>query len=234
MKNLFPLISYDFKNIFRDPILVVLLFVPILIILLVRFGLPPLVDTFPVIEGYQFLIVMLFALLIASFPAFIISFIMLDEKDEGIFVYYKVLPLSDLKFLFYRLGFIILFAWFYSLILLITQTSVAISLWQMLLSALLFALIPPIITLITVTFSRNKIEGVTMMKVLNLLLFIPVAAFFIHSPWKYIFGIIPVFWSFQTMEITANTGLFLLCFFTGILLHAGLLLYILKFFIKRI
>ncbi len=234
MKNLFPLITYDFKNIFRDPILAVLLFVPVLIILLVRFGLPPLVDTFPVIAGYQFLIVTLFALLIASFPAFIVSFIMLDEKDEGIFVYYKVLPISDLKFFFYRLGFIVLFAWFYSLVLLITQTSVALSLWQMLLSTLLFALLPPILTLITVTFSRNKIEGVTMMKVLNLILFIPVAAFFIPSPLKYIFGIIPVFWSFRIMEITANNGLFLLCFFAGTFFHSGVLLFILKLFMKRI
>ena len=234
MKNLSAFVYYDFKNIFRDPILKLLLFVPVLIILLMRFGLPALVNAVPVIADYQFLILTLFGLIIASFPAFIISFVMLDEKDEGIFIYYKVLPMSNVKFFFYRLGFIILFAWFYSFVLIIVQKSVIMSFWEMFLSAFLFALLPPIITLITVTFSHNKIEGVTMMKFLNFILFLPVAAFFIHPPFKFIFGIIPVFWSFRIMETTASAGLFLFGFFAGMLLHFGVLLYMLRIFMKRV
>lgn len=234
MKNLTSLIYNDFRNIFRDDILKVLLFVPVIMILLIRFGLPPLVELVPDISDYQYLIVTLFGLIIASFPAFIISFIMLDEKDEGIFVVYKVLPLSDIKFFIYRLGFLILFSSFYSIILLTIQISITLAWWQVILSAFLFSLLPPAISLITVTFARNKIEGVTLMKFLNFFLFLPAAAFFIDSPLKFAFGIIPVFWTYQVMEVISQKVFFLLFFVTGSIFHLVLLFIVFKIFKKRI
>ncbi|MFO7658766.1 MAG: hypothetical protein R6W78_17025 [Bacteroidales bacterium] len=233
MKNIINLIINDFRNIFRDDILKVLLFVPVIMILLIRFGLPVLVELAPELSSYQFLIVTLFGLIIASFPAFIISFIMLDEKDEGIFIMYKVLPISGFRFFIYRLGFLICFSWVYSIILLVIQKSIVLSWWQVILPALLFSLLPPVITLLTVTFARNKIEGVTLMKFLNFILFLPVAGFFVVAPWKYFFGVIPVFWSFRMLEVAGQNSAFLLSFAIGFVLHVFLLWLIFRIFIKR-
>ncbi|MBN2609920.1 MAG: hypothetical protein JXB00_00015 [Bacteroidales bacterium] len=233
IKTIVSLIVNDFRNIFRDDILKVLLFVPVMMILLIRFGLPALVNLLPELQEYCFLIVALFGLVIASFPAFIISFIMLDEKDEGIFIMYKVLPMSDVKFFIYRLGFLICFSFFYSILLLVVQMSIILNWWQVVLAALLFSFLPPAITLLTVTFARNKIEGVTLMKFLNFILFLPVAGFFVPVPWKFIFGVIPVFWSFRVLEVMGQNTTFLLSFAIGTLLHGLLLWLIFRIFIKR-
>ena len=234
MKNLSALIINDFRNIFRDDILKILFFVPVIFILMLRFGLPLLLEYVPAITEYKFLIIGSLCLVTASFPAFIVSFIMLDEKDEGIFIMYKVLPMSDLKFFFYRVGFQITFSWIYTLLILLLSGSVEMLFWQKISAAFLFSLLPPLITLVSVTFARNKIEGVTIMKLMNFILFLPVAAFFIDLPWKYLFGIIPVYWSYQIMEVYNNNGMFLISLGIGISMHLLALRLIFRIFIKRI
>lgn len=218
MKNLQILIINDFKNIFRDNILKILLFVPLLMIVILQLGLPHLLRAAPEVSEYKFLLVTGFCLVIASFPSFIISFIMLDEKDEGIFVIYKALPISALKFFTYRLGFILVFSWFFSFLLLLLQKVSGFSPWQLLLVSLLFSLLPPVLCLLTVTIARNKIEGMSLMKLLNFIIFIPMVAFFIDAPWKYFFEIIPVYWSYKVMETAGQTG-FAFSLIDGIMLH---------------
>ncbi len=234
MNNLSALIVNDIRNIFRDDILKILLFVPMIFILMLRFGLPLLLDYVPVIEAYKFLIIGALCLVTASFPAFIVSFIMLDEKDEGIFIMFRVLPMSDLKFFFYRMGFQITFSWIYTLLILLLSGSVEMSLWQKISAAFLFSLLPPVITLVTITFARNKIEGVTIMKLLNFIIFLPVAAFFMDVPWKYLFGVIPVYWSYQIVDIYNNNGMFLLSLGIGTALHLLVLRFIFRIFMTRI
>lgn len=234
MKNITALIINDFRNIFRDDILKILLFVPLIFIIMLRFGLPPLLVYVPVVSEYKFLIVGALCLLTASFPAFIVSFIMLDEKDEGIFVMYRVIPMSNLKFFIYRMGFQIIFSWCYTLLILFLSGSVDMLVWQKFAASFLFSLLPPVITLLTITFARNKIEGVTLMKLLNFFIFLPVAAFFTDIPWRYIFGIIPVFWSYQIMEIYHSNTMFLAALGIGVALHLLTLRLIFSIFIKKI
>lgn len=219
MKNLTALITNDFRNIFRDDILKVLLFVPFIMILMLQFGLPVLAKALPEVADYKFLIVAGFCLVIASFPSFIISFIMLDEKDEGIFIMYKVLPLSGIKFFTYRLGFIIIFSWFFSFLLLILQYYSIIPLIKLFFVSLLYSLLPPVLCLSTVSLAKNKIEGMSIMKFLNFIIFIPAVAFFVDMPWKYLFGIIPVFWSYRVLEVAENNFSFIISLIAGLLLH---------------
>jgi hypothetical protein len=234
MKHLAALIINDFRNIFRDDILKVLFFVPFVFILMLRFGLPVLLEYAPAVSEYRFLITGALCLVTASFPAYIVSFIMLDEKDEGIFIMYKVLPMSDLKLFIYRVGFQIAFSWVYTLLILMLSDSEDMLLWQKISAALLFSLLPPMITLAAVTFARNKIEGVTIMKLLNFIIFLPVAGFFIDIPWKYLFGIIPFFWSYQIMEVYNNIGMFMLSLGIGIIMHLLVLRLIFAMFIRKI
>ena len=234
MKNITALIVNDFKNIFRDDVLKIMFVIPFFLILALHYGLPPLIEMLPVIADYKYLIVTVMCLIIASFPAFLVAFIMLDEKDEGIFVIYKILPVSHTQFFIYRLGFLIFFSWFFSLLVLLLSGPEGMMLWQKFSAALLFALLPPFITLLTVTFARNKVEGVTIMKMLNFLLFLPVAAFFVHSGWEYVFGIIPMYWTYKIIETVNDTGWFLGGLFTGIVLHLLFISFVFRVFIKRV
>jgi fluoroquinolone transport system permease protein len=234
MKNITALIINDFKNIFRDDILKILLFVPAMMVAILHFGLPFLIKLAPVVDEYSFLIITCFCLIISSFPAFIISFIMLDEKDEGIFIMFKVLPISGIKFFAYRMAFIIIFSWFFSFLLLLLEYSGKIQIWQLFSASVLFSLLPPVLCLLTVTLAKNKIEGMSLMKFLNFILMLPAAAFFIDVPWKYFFGIIPVFWSYRTMEAVNHSPAFIFSLLTGILFHLLILRLIFRRFVSRI
>ena len=66
----------------------------------------------------------------------------------------------------------------------------------MVLSALLFALITPIVTMVMASFAQNKVEGLAIFKVLNLGLLLPILGLFLTPPFNYFFGLIPVYWSF--------------------------------------
>ena len=68
-------IQNDMRLIFRDPILYIMLFVPLIFIALLRIGLPALIGIFPAVEPYSRLLLGTFCLVTAVFPAFIYSFI---------------------------------------------------------------------------------------------------------------------------------------------------------------
>ena len=131
----------DLRLIFRDPVLYVMFFVPLLLIILLRFGLPPLIQLLPVLASYKMVILASICLVTAMFPAFIFSFIMLDEKDLEVLAAIRVLPVSSSVFILYRLLFISLFSLFFNLLILILSNQTEWPIGKMLLvsiSAMLF------------------------------------------------------------------------------------------------
>ena len=112
----------DLRLIFRDPVLYVMFFVPLLLIILLRFGLPPLIQLLPVLAFYKMLILASICLVTSMFPAFIFSFIMLNEKDLEVLAAIRVLPVSSSVFILHRLLFISLFSVFFNLLILSNQT----------------------------------------------------------------------------------------------------------------
>ena len=63
---------------------------------------------------------------------------------------------------------------------------------------------------LTVSFAKNKIEGATIMKVLNTLLMLPIVSFFLDHPLTYLIGIIPFFWVYEGFKLIENNTLFFL------------------------
>ena len=92
MNSILTYTRNDLKLIFRDPVLYVMFIVPLLFILLLRFGLPPLFEVMTVLVSYKMVILASICLVTAMFPAFIFSFIMLDEKDLEVMAAIRVLP----------------------------------------------------------------------------------------------------------------------------------------------
>jgi len=77
MRRILTYSRNDMKLIFRDPILYVMIFVPLIFIGLLRIGLPALSEVFPELEPYTKIILETFCLITAMFPAFIYSFFLL-------------------------------------------------------------------------------------------------------------------------------------------------------------
>lgn len=207
MNKIVTLTINDLRNIMRDSILrYFLLIVPLLFIVILIWLVPYLIKLFPVISDYKDVIVSILLLELPMIIGFIISFMMLDEKDERVFTALRVMPVSLFQFLVYRLFFAVFFSFFFVFLMLYFNNLFEISMINILLNSLLFALITPIVVLLEVTFATNKVTGFTLFKGLNFILMIPVAGFFIHSDWKFLLGIIPSYWPMQSIYSVLNNS----------------------------
>ncbi|HEC43008.1 MAG TPA: hypothetical protein ENI20_09295 [Bacteroides sp.] len=200
MSRIIHYIQNDTKLIFRDPILYVMLAVPLIFIALLRFGLPALTKIFPAVEPYSSLLLGTFCLVTAVFPAFIYSFIMLDEKDQDVVTAIRILPVSSMEFILIRLLFITVVSYTFITILIATTGILEWPLVKILLASIPICLTAPVMSLFIVGFARNKIEGATWMKGLNFILFLPALSYFIQGQYEYVLGLIPVYWIFKMFD----------------------------------
>ncbi len=204
MNKILALCINDFKNIFRDKSLIVIFFIPLLFILMLRYILPVIILEFPVVEEYKFLILTFFCTMTVVFPAFIISFIMLDERDENVLTVLRIVPVSPLTFIVYRMMFVFLFGFAFSALTMFLSGAINISAGNIFLISFLLSMMSPIATLFVVSIAKNKIEGVTIFKGLNFVLMLPLLSFFTESVWRNLIGIVPVYWTYRIMYNIIN------------------------------
>ncbi len=224
----------DMKLIFRDPILYVMLFVPLVIIGLLRFGLPALAEVFPDMEPYTKVILGTFCLITAMFPAYIYSFIMLDEKDQDVLIVIRVLPISSIEFLVFRLLFISVFSFFFTVLTIAVTGIVDWSPAKIITASLPVSLVAPVMSLFIIVFARNKIEGVTWMKGLNFIMFLPVLSYFIKGSYEYTFGILPLYWIFKMFEPGFSSIPYYINYSIALIYHLVLLLVGIRVFKLRV
>lgn len=234
MKKIITLIKSDLRQIFRDKTLTVFLFAPIFLILLVRYFVPYLTDLFPIIENYHSLIMMFAGIQTAIMFGFVISFIILDEKDENVLQVIRVLPISPFYFILYRL----LFATSFSAMgafLLISFSGIAYpGFTNSCLLSFQYGLTAPFITLITATYANNKVEGMAYFKGVDLILLLPILSFFMLGNLKYIFSFIPAFWTYRLYHASVNDGNTALVFIIGTAIYFSVIGFLFFQFKKRI
>lgn len=229
MSNYFSVVRSDMKNIRRDPTLLLLLFVPFIVLVFLRTAMPLAAAYYPEIEHYYPIILGMFALLNASFPAFIGAFILLDEKDLSLFPVIKVTPVSLSGFLLARLMYLTSIGLLSSIMLIRFNGFYVVSLVQSIALALLCVLNASILLLLIVALSKNKVEGMANLKVANVVLFLPAFLFFLAPPYEYLLAVFPAFWVFAFLETIKPVWVFVLGFPLLLLYNAlGF-----GFFIKR-
>lgn len=205
MNKIISLAINDLRNIFRDNILkYFFVAVPILFIGILLLVVPLIIKYFPIINNYTNIIIPFFTLEFPMIIGFVISFMMLDEKDEKVFTALRVMPVSLFQFLFYRLFFSVFFTFIFVCIMLYVNNLYEIEFYQICLNSLLFALLTPIVILIEVCFAGNKVTGFTLFKGLNFIFMIPVASYFITAKWKIAIGIIPTYLPMNIVYETLN------------------------------
>ncbi|GMU87077.1 MAG: hypothetical protein AMXMBFR48_23180 [Ignavibacteriales bacterium] len=216
MKNIFTVNSYDFRNTFREPVFRVILFFPLIAFSVIKWGYPFISGRFDLGEEYNALVVMWGSLQSGIMFGFIYGFLMLEEKEENLFAVLKILPVSLRAVITGRLLSGITVSASVSFLMIHYGGLIKVELLTALLLAVQFSLSAPLIAVILAVFSRNRIEGMAVMKIVNMLLIAPGLIYLFPSDLLHISALVPTYWMFRAIE-TAGTESFPLYFLAGYL-----------------
>lgn len=179
---------------------------PMLIVVISRFVVPWISEKVFPLESFYPLLFMMMANLIPLVFGFITAFLIIDERDENLLTVLRVMPISRSSYLIYRMLLMTLFAFIYVALFPILTGLVEIPFLLYLPVAVLFALFVPVIALIINVLASNKVQGFAVMKTLGGVFLLPLFAFFIAGNLKYVFGLLPNFWTFMSLDKALTTG----------------------------
>ncbi len=200
------ILAYEIKKGLGEPVYLFFFILPFLISLLFRFGWPVAEDLLNVqfgflLEPYRLWLGIIMLYLAPQFLGMPLGFRLLEEKDRGTLTVFSVMPLglagyigmllvgTGLCIFFAQLGLGLILAPWYS----------EISLMTFLLIGLLMAIEGGIFALFLSLLANDKLQGMTMGKVLSLLTVIPVLVLvfpesFATSIFPWLAAIFPWFW----------------------------------------
>ena len=240
MKNrLIFLALADLRQANRDPMLEVLLYAPILILGLLRFGLPPLGETllqytgFDLTPHYPFVFSMV-PMLMPLMVGMVVGFILLDERDEKILSAIAVTSLSRSTYLVYKTLLPLLYS---SMLSFLSLHLAGQSLFPLLLSApgvIVASLLAPCIAFFLAAYAENKVTGLVLAKGAGFLLLFPVIAYLLPAQWTYLMAPAPTFWlSLHFTALAEGSPLAWPALGAGFLLLLVLLVFLIRRFEKR-
>lgn len=232
MKQFLITATNDFKLIFRDSSLRIFLVMPVLILLVVCLLCPYLKETYSDIAPYIIYIVIMSCTQASTMYGFIYSIVFLDERDTEVSKMYGILPISKSGFLLNRLFVPYLLSTITTFVILMLQPLYVLSTLGTFVFASLFGLLAPILALAVGGLANNKIEGMTWFKGLNLVVSLPLVAFFLPD-YKYLFSFIPTYWAYTGMYHFIMHEAYLGLLGIGFLFTFLTLGLLVRFFVKR-
>lgn len=187
------------KQVRRDGMLLLLLPAPFLMGAALRVLLP-LADqilrknlSFSIAPWYGLADAMLI-IMTPCMAAMVSAFLMLEEWDEGINLYYAITPAAGGKYLVARLLIPMIWAFACS-ILAKLLFGLTVSFWPQLIAAAALSTIHGCaLGLFVVVFAHNKVEGLALSKLMGVFTLGIPAVWFIKEPYQYLAGFLPSFW----------------------------------------
>lgn len=185
----------------RDMMLFFACLAPIAAGLLFRFVIPPieavLTERFhmsAIISPYYALIDIFFAMLSPTMFCFVSAMVSLEEADEKTAAYLFVTPLGKTGYLIARFGVPALISFLITAILLPVFKLTALLPPDIALLAAVEAFQGVIISLLILSFSSNKLEGMAIAKLSSLMIFGAAVPFFLKHSIQYALFPLPSFW----------------------------------------
>ncbi len=200
MKKMLTVVLNDFRLVFRDNVLKIFFLLPLLYLLVIRYGIPPVAGFYTALQDYLPLILMLATMQGSIAFGFIYSMVLVDEKDTSVAKVYGILPISKFWFVIFRLIPPFFLATVATTALLFGEPFYGLSIGANVAYSIVSGLSAPLTVLLVATVSKNKIEAMTWLKLFNIPLFLPVFAFFVPSPFSAIFAIFPAYWGYVGLD----------------------------------
>lgn len=233
MQKIIKLALTDFKLIFRDPSLRAFLIFPIVLLAVFGWLLPMLVEKYEVITPYIPVLLSMGVLTSTQMFNFISSMVLIDEKETEVAKIYGVVPLTKWQYLLSRFLLPYGITALVTAILLYVQPFYNVGFTNTLLISLLTSMMVPLYVMTMNIMVQNRMQGMVYLKALNLIILIPVVAFFVPTEFKHLFGIFPSHWIFQSIAHIAQEISIGWIVSIGLVYFIILLWYVSKSFIRK-
>ncbi|CAM4407961.1 hypothetical protein [Paenibacillus tarimensis] len=206
------LLRLDAKQATRDPMLGLALCAPVLLLLLLRFGLPAAGQLLEAELGFLLtdhepLLLAFFLQLVPLMLGMLTGFVMLEERDERLIGCYAVTPLGKRGYLAYRLLLPFILSLLFTVFLLLAGGLRTPPAAESSAAVMLYALQTPLFALVLAAWADNKVEGLALAKAAGITVLTPAAAAFIPWPWQLTAGVLPFYWPARLiMGAAGNEG----------------------------
>lgn len=189
----------DAHSVRRDALLRWFIFLPLILVLGFRILMPlatrlvwdrlafDLHPYYPLAGSFLYLI-------LPMLVGMVLGFLLLDQRDDHTLTALQVTPLSLNGYLAYRISLPLLIALVMTLITVPLAGLGLVNPLAHLAAALCAAPLAPMFALFTAAFAQNKVQGFAVMKAASVVNIPPFIAFFIHSGWQWLFGLVPTYW----------------------------------------
>lgn len=207
MKSVALSFSQMLRQMKNDPMLLVIAFVPVLIGLLFRIGIPlaeaQLTNYLAldyVIAPYYGLLDLLLILFTSTMFNLVVAMVVLEEADEGLISYLAITPLGKTGYLLSRFGLTGIISLAISLLLFTLFHLNGINIFMLFGLAIVGAAQGISAAMMIVTFSANKVEGMAAGKFTSLFALGALVPFFINGKIQCIFSVLPSFWLAKSIQ----------------------------------
>jgi len=190
----------DVRNIRRDSMTSWMIFIPIMLALIMRWGVPPFTawlieqHNFNLVEYYPVILAYLFIGMSPMTFGVVIGFLLVDEKDDRTLSALQVTPLPLGSYIIYRVAIPIILTFVLMFVIFPAANLTPFDLRTILFSAIAAAPMAPMLALILASIAQNKVQGFALMKLMGIVLLAPVLAYFAAPGWELAFGIFPTYW----------------------------------------
>jgi fluoroquinolone transport system permease protein len=196
----YNLIKGDWKIIGRDPMLILCLIAPILLILVATMVFPLASDLsikfinfslepyFPV--GSLFLFP-----LTAMLLGMVYGFILLDERDGGLISYLAITPMGKSGYLQIRMLMPVMISFLMNIVFLVcTGFLQFLKPVEIIVISFITSFEAPMILLFLAAFADNKVEGMAISKGFGIIMLPMLIDYFFTGSWRWIMALSPAWW----------------------------------------
>lgn len=241
MKQTLRLLKGSAIQIYRDQMLVLLCLAPFLAGILLRIIVPlgnRLLTKYLnfSLEPYYLMVDALVITLGPMMVSIMTGLLMLDERDDGICLYYSVTPAGGKTYLALRLSLPFFYSLISSLMMIPLISLGGLSYGWMAPAAITSSYAGVLMGMLLVSIASNKVEGLAVSKLLGIIIFGIPLAWFANSYLRAVGFLIPTYWTMD-MLLAAKAGNILQYLTDFVLCLACTSLWILglyRLFIKKI
>ena len=229
----------DAKLVGRDQFMIGLIGYPILNLLVLRYGIPPLTDwaltrfDFDLVPYYGVIVSYAMIVMIPMFMGMVFGLLLIEERDDDTLTAMMVTPVSLDRFVLYRI-LAAVFVSFGMMLLFVPYVGIVeIPFWKLVPIVLVATATAPLTALIFFSLADNKVQAFGVLKALSTLNLVPAIAWFVPEPWQWLLGLYPPYWAIKSFWVAIEPAASAVGFLLWLLPAFVLYPVVLKWLINR-